>query len=300
MVNQRQQQIFGRQNRTDRGFAQNAGREATTARRRPASARDGEGSRHRSQGLVRAGDDHHARHGSCAGTANLWPESGTTATTETPSAGHGFARKSSTPFFASPERIRRGATIAFREPLRTPATTGIPSSPRDFTTAGITPSPNATWMKQGCRNLTDCEDGCLKDASHLIVDRDTSFIAMRDFIDTEVVLLPPKSPFCGERFALSLKQTPIYSPVVQSSQPRSAEIVTRFALLTTDCRTAFLSVDFLTLRGQVSHSGTTDARDILLFVRWDYHRCSAWMKVLAAGPELLSEPWGCVRHPGGR
>ncbi len=62
----------------------------------------------------------------------------------------------------------------------------------------ITPSPNATWMKQVCRNLTDCEDGFLKDAKHLIVDRDTSFIAMREFIDqntdTEVVLLPPKSP----------------------------------------------------------------------------------------------------------
>ena len=64
--------------------------------------------------------------------------------------------------------------------------------------AGITPSPNATWMKQVCRNLTDCEDGFLKDATHLIMDRDTSFIAMREFIDqntdTEVVLLPPKSP----------------------------------------------------------------------------------------------------------
>jgi len=38
----------------------------------------------------------------------------------------------------------------------------------------------------------------LIDASHLMVDRDTSFIAMRDFFGqntgTEVVLLPPKSP----------------------------------------------------------------------------------------------------------
>jgi len=63
--------------------------------------------------------------------------------------------------------------------------------------AGITPSPNAAWMRQVCRSLTDCEDGFLKDASHLIVDRDTSFLAMRDFLsqntDTEVVLLPPKS-----------------------------------------------------------------------------------------------------------
>jgi hypothetical protein len=41
--------------------------------------------------------------------------------------------------------------------------------------AGITPSPNATWMTQVCRNLTDCEDGFLKDARHLIADRDTSF-----------------------------------------------------------------------------------------------------------------------------
>ena len=78
--------------------------------------------------------------------------------------------------------------------------------------AGITPRPNATWMKQVCHNLTDCEDGFLKDAKHLIVDRDTSFIAMRDFLeqntDTEVVLLPPKSPNLNaymERWFRSLK-----------------------------------------------------------------------------------------------
>ena len=78
--------------------------------------------------------------------------------------------------------------------------------------AGITPSPNATWMKQVCRNLTDCEDGFLKDASHLIVDRDTSFIVMREFLvrntDTEIVLLPPKSPNLNasmERWFHSLK-----------------------------------------------------------------------------------------------
>ena len=64
--------------------------------------------------------------------------------------------------------------------------------------AGITPSPNATWMTQVCRDLTDCEDGFLKDASHLIVDRDSSFIPMRGFLEqnteTEAILLPPKSP----------------------------------------------------------------------------------------------------------
>ena len=78
--------------------------------------------------------------------------------------------------------------------------------------AGITPRPNAAWMKQVCRNLTDTEDGFLKDASHLIMDRDTSFIAKREFIekntDTEIVLLPPKSPNLNaymERWFRSLK-----------------------------------------------------------------------------------------------
>ena len=78
--------------------------------------------------------------------------------------------------------------------------------------AGITPTPNAVWMRQVCRSLTDCEDGFLKDASHLIVDRDTSFLAMREYLsqntDTEVVLLPPKSPNLTaymERWFRSLK-----------------------------------------------------------------------------------------------
>ena len=78
--------------------------------------------------------------------------------------------------------------------------------------AGITPSPYATWMKQVCRNLTDCEDGFLNDTKHLIVDRDTSFIAMREFLEkntqTKVVLLPPKSPNLNaymERWFRSLK-----------------------------------------------------------------------------------------------
>jgi putative transposase len=78
--------------------------------------------------------------------------------------------------------------------------------------AGITPSPNASWIRQVCRNLTDCEDGFLRNASHLIVDRDSSFIPMRGFIEhnteTEVILLLPKSPNLNafmERWFRSLK-----------------------------------------------------------------------------------------------
>ena len=78
--------------------------------------------------------------------------------------------------------------------------------------AGITTSPDAAWMKQICCNLTDAEDGFLKNASHLIVDRDNSFQALRDYgqenTEIKVVLLPPKSPNLNshlERWFRSLK-----------------------------------------------------------------------------------------------
>jgi len=48
--------------------------------------------------------------------------------------------------------------------------------------AGITTNPNATWVKQICRNLTGCEDDFIKDASHVIMDRDNSFLPMRAYL----------------------------------------------------------------------------------------------------------------------
>ncbi len=42
--------------------------------------------------------------------------------------------------------------------------------------AGITENPDGFWTKQMARNLTDCQDGFLRDASHLLVDRDTKTI----------------------------------------------------------------------------------------------------------------------------
>ena len=78
--------------------------------------------------------------------------------------------------------------------------------------AGITTNPTTNWITQVCRNLTDDDDGFLKDATHLILDRDTSFSPLRKFLrdqtDTEVVLLPPKSPNLNaylERWMRSLK-----------------------------------------------------------------------------------------------
>ena len=78
--------------------------------------------------------------------------------------------------------------------------------------AGITTSPDAGWMKRVCRNLTDAEVGFLKNAGHLIVDRDNSFLALRNYVkdntETKIILLPPKSPNLNshlERWFRSLK-----------------------------------------------------------------------------------------------
>ena len=64
--------------------------------------------------------------------------------------------------------------------------------------AGITTSPNAVWMKQVARNLTDCQDGFLKGKSHLIMDRDGCYTEeFREILKTagvKPVRLPPKSP----------------------------------------------------------------------------------------------------------
>ena len=56
--------------------------------------------------------------------------------------------------------------------------------------AGITPGPNAMWMKQICRSQTVYDDGCLKDASHLIMDRDGSFVVMQEHLQQNSTPIP--------------------------------------------------------------------------------------------------------------
>ncbi|HIA48440.1 MAG TPA: hypothetical protein EYN96_10845 [Candidatus Hydrogenedentes bacterium] len=66
-------------------------------------------------------------------------------------------------------------------------------------------------MKQMGRNLLDCYDGFLLDVQYLILDRDTIFQPFSDFLkdsDTDVVLLPPKSPNLNayiERYMRAMK-----------------------------------------------------------------------------------------------
>ena len=62
--------------------------------------------------------------------------------------------------------------------------------------AGCTPNPDEAWMKQIARNLTDVEDGFLKDKRYVLMDRDDKFSpAFREILKNEgvdAVLLPPK------------------------------------------------------------------------------------------------------------
>ncbi|REK25516.1 MAG: hypothetical protein DWQ42_11235 [Planctomycetota bacterium] len=79
--------------------------------------------------------------------------------------------------------------------------------------AGITPTPDAIWMRAVACNLTNCEDGFLSGKRYLIHDRDTKFCAK--FLDVlageniESIKLPPSSPNLNayvERFMRSLKE----------------------------------------------------------------------------------------------
>lgn len=78
--------------------------------------------------------------------------------------------------------------------------------------AGITPQPDNLWMTQIARNLTDAENGFLRRARYLILDRDTKYSAeFRNALDREgiqLVRLPPRSPNLNafvERFVRSIK-----------------------------------------------------------------------------------------------
>ena len=76
---------------------------------------------------------------------------------------------------------------------------------------GITPNPDAPWVQQMARNLTDCYDGFFLDTRYVLIDRDTKFLPFRGVLegsDTKAVVLPPKSPNLNphiERFMRSMK-----------------------------------------------------------------------------------------------
>ncbi|MCW1925675.1 integrase core domain-containing protein [Luteolibacter arcticus] len=78
--------------------------------------------------------------------------------------------------------------------------------------AGIIPEPDGRWMRQVGRNLTDCQEGFLRECRFLIHDRATVFT--REFISilgcagVQSIRLPARSPNLNafaERFVRSVK-----------------------------------------------------------------------------------------------
>ena len=79
--------------------------------------------------------------------------------------------------------------------------------------AGTTVNPDAAWMRQVARNLTDCEDGFLRGKRYILMDRDGKYCPQ--FRDTlrqagvKPLRLPPRSPDSNsyaERFVRSIKE----------------------------------------------------------------------------------------------
>jgi putative transposase len=86
-------------------------------------------------------------------------------------------------------------------------------STRRVRLAGCTINPEEEWMMQVGRNLTDFEEGFLRDKRYILMDRDKkyaeSFRVLLKESGIEPVRLPPKSPNLDahiERFMRSLKE----------------------------------------------------------------------------------------------
>ena len=83
---------------------------------------------------------------------------------------------------------------------------------RQVCIAGMTPSPDQTWMKQIARNMTVADTGFLCGCKYLLHDRDAKFCSAFDAIlgavGIQAIQLPPRSPnlnaYC-ERWIRSIK-----------------------------------------------------------------------------------------------
>ncbi len=89
----------------------------------------------------------------------------------------------------------------------------IQLSTRTVKIAGVTINPDAAWMIQIGRNMTDEENGMLLGKRKLIIDRDTKYCQdFRQLLEqagTTIIRLPPRSlnfNACAECFVRSIKQ----------------------------------------------------------------------------------------------
>ena len=88
----------------------------------------------------------------------------------------------------------------------------IDISSRRVEIGGIKAYPNGVWMKQIARNISDHEEGFLKNKKYLVHDRDTLYTKEFDGIiessGTKIIKMPPYAPDMNaysERFVQTLK-----------------------------------------------------------------------------------------------
>jgi transposase InsO family protein len=84
---------------------------------------------------------------------------------------------------------------------------------RRIEVAGVTENPDGQWTQQVTRNLTGGFDGLLSESTHLIMDRDSKFLPLKDYLECcsnmTPVMLPPRSPNLNayiERYMRSMKE----------------------------------------------------------------------------------------------
>jgi len=102
--------------------------------------------------------------------------------------------------------------------------------------AGCTANPDAPWMVQIARNLSDPEDGFLRRKKFLVMDRDDKFCeefrATLQQVGIEAVRLPPRSPNLTphiERFMRSLKDECLHRLIFFGQKPLQAAVVSFLA-----------------------------------------------------------------------
>jgi hypothetical protein len=111
---------------------------------------------------------------------------------------------------------------------------GIDLQTRRIEISGIAPQPDGEWMQQIARNLTDDEDGFLKEARYLIHDRDPLFTrAFRERLKSSGVTsvrLPARSPNLNayaERFVRSIKSE-CFAQIIPLGERHLREIVKEY------------------------------------------------------------------------
>ena len=98
--------------------------------------------------------------------------------------------------------------------------------------AGCTTNPDEQWMIQVARNLSDSQDGFLREKKYLLMDHDAKF--SQEFRDTleqagvQAVRLPPRSPNLTphiERFMRSLKDECLHRLIFFGEKPLHVAVV---------------------------------------------------------------------------